>query len=67
MRKITIKQYATLCNISVVAAHKRIKVWENNKKKYPEIKGIERLANNFFMLKINTNKDFKNNSKIILK
>lgn len=64
MKKITIKEYAILCGISVVAAHKRIKVWEQNKKKYPEIKGIERLSNNFFMLKINADKDFKINSKI---
>jgi hypothetical protein len=41
MRKITIKQYATLCNISVVAAHKRIKVWENNKKSTLKLKVLK--------------------------
>ena len=54
MEKMTVKQYAELCGISVAAAHKRINVWVINHKKYPEIKKIEAITNKFFILKVNT-------------
>jgi DNA-binding Lrp family transcriptional regulator len=54
MEKITIRQYADSVGISVQAAHKRVK----NMGKYKEIKGIEKITNKFFLLKINTSKGF---------
>jgi hypothetical protein len=54
MEKITVREYANRCNISVQAAHKRIK----NIKNYPEIKGIEAITNKFFLIKVNVSKGF---------
>ena len=56
MEKMTIKQYAVWKGISVQAAHKRIK----SVKKYPEIRGIEKITNKFFLLKVNTDKGYRN-------
>jgi hypothetical protein len=65
MKKITVREYANLCNITVQAAHKRI----DNIKNYPEIKGIEIITKKLFLIKININEGvtnkFKKNAKII--
>lgn len=55
MEKMTIKQYAEWKNISVQAAHKRIR----NIKNYPEIRSVEKITDKFFLLKVNTDKCFK--------
>lgn len=60
MEKMTIKQYAIACGISVPAAHKRLLDTTN----YPEIKGIEKVTDKFFLLKINRSKGFTKNTKI---
>ena len=52
MEKMTIKQYAVWRGISVQAAHKRIKSVKN----YPEIRGVEKITDKFFMLKVNKDK-----------
>lgn len=52
MEKMTIKQYAVWRGISVQAAHKRLKTVTN----YPEIRGIEKITDKFFLLKVNRNK-----------
>lgn len=57
MEKMTIKQYAVWRGISVQAAHKRIKSVAN----YPEIRGIEKITDKFFLLKVNRSKAFQNN------
>jgi len=49
MEKMTIKQYAVWRGISVQAAHKRLKTVSN----YPEIRGVEKITDKFFMLKVN--------------
>ena len=52
MEKMTIKQYAVWRGISVQAAHKRLKTVTN----YPEIRGVEKITDKFFLLKVNRNK-----------
>jgi len=54
MEKMTIRQYADSVGISVQAAHKRVSKMKN----YPEIRGVERITNKFFLLKVNTSKGF---------
>lgn len=58
MEKMTIKQYAVWRGISVQAAHKRLKSASN----YPEIRGIEKITDKFFLLKINRNKALQENA-----
>jgi D-alanine-D-alanine ligase-like ATP-grasp enzyme len=58
MRKMTIKQYADRCGISVQAAHKRIK----NRDRYREIIGVQEINTNFFMLEVNTRNGFTKNA-----
>ncbi len=58
MEKMTIKQYAEWKGISVQAVHKRI----NSRKKYPEIKAVEKITDKFFMLKVNTDKALQENA-----
>ena len=54
MEKITVREYANRCNISVQAAHKRMSKIKN----YPEIKGIEVITKKLFLLKVNGSKGF---------
>lgn len=57
-KKITIKQYAVKCGISVQAAHKRLA----DKKGYPEIISVEKFARNLFFITINTRKGYTKNA-----
>lgn len=67
MRTLTLKDYASECKISIQAAHKRIKVKELNKKKYPEIVGVTRLNGNFHLLKVNDSKGLTNKRNKVAK
>lgn len=58
MKKMTIKQYADKCGISVQAAHKRL--W--NRENYPELVSIQQINKNFFLLEVNTRKGFTKNA-----
>jgi len=58
MRKMTIKQYADRCGISVQAAHKRI----GSMGLYPEIYAVHEINKNFFLLEVNTRKGFTKNA-----
>ena len=63
MEKMTIRQYADSVGISVQAAHKRV----NNKKKYKEIKSVEKISDNFFLLKVNGVKTSKRSATMLQK
>lgn len=63
MKRITISEYAKRCGISPQAAHKRLK----NIKNYKEIRGIERIAKNFFLLKVNDTNGFSNKRNNVAK
>lgn len=58
MKKMTIKQYADKCGISVQAAHKRIK----NPGNYKEIVSVQEINTNFFMIEVNTHKGYTVNA-----
>ena len=58
MKKMTIKQYADRCGISVQAAHKRIDKKEN----YKEIIGVEVITSNLFLIEVNTRKGYTRNA-----
>jgi len=63
MKKMTIKQYADKCGISVQAAHKRLASIEN----YREIVSFERINKNFFLIEVNTRKGFTGNATLLQK
>ena len=67
MRTLTLKDYASECNISIQAAHKRIKVKQLDKKKYPEIVSVTRLNDNFHLLKVNDSKGLTNKRNKVAK
>lgn len=54
MKKMTVKQYALKCGISVQAANKRLKNLDN----YPEIVYVEKINKNFSLLTINPSKGY---------
>jgi len=58
MKKMTIKQYADKCGISVQAAHKRLK----NASQYKEIVSYEEINKNFFIIEVNTRKGYSRNA-----
>lgn len=58
MKKMTIKQYADKCGISVQAAHKRLK----NASQYKEIVSVEQINTNFFIIEVNTRKGYSKNA-----
>ncbi len=63
MKKMTIKQYADKCGISVQAAHKRL----DSPSKYREIVSIEHINKNFFLIEVNPRKGFTVNATMLQK
>ena len=51
MEKISVKEYADRSNISVPAAHKRLK----DISKYSEINRVEKITKKFFLIYLNKN------------
>lgn len=61
MKKMTIKQYADKCGISVQAAHKRL----NNMGLYPEIWAVHEINRNFFLIEVNPRKGYTRNATLL--
>lgn len=63
MKKMTIKQYADRCGISVQAAHKRLLTPE----RYREIVRVEMITSKLFLIEVNTRKGYTGNATMFRK